>query len=183
MSAVLDLIMVKDGVAYPGDPVPECIQGLTVELLANLSWLPPEIVSQENLAGCAFYPPEGNDAQIDDAVQRYGDPIYTVDNDRRIVVISRSAIDMTADEIEARYRELHPVPESVTAAQARLALLNANLLDDVEAVIASMTRQAQIQWEYETIIRRDHEFVLEAQVLLGMTGRQMDDLFRAAALL
>jgi hypothetical protein len=178
-----ELIKIKNGVAYPGEPVPECMRGLTVELLADLTWLPPEIVDQEDLAGCAFYPPEINDAQIDDSVQRYGDPVYTVDDNRRIVVISRAAIDLTADEVEARYKELHPVPESVTAAGARLALLNANLLDNVEAIVASMTRKAQIQWEYETRIRRDHEFVLEAQTHLSLTDRQMDDLFRVAALL
>ena len=47
---------------------------------------------------------------------------------------------MRDDEMRAR----NPVPQQVTMRQARLALLGAGLLDDVEAVITAAGREAQI---------------------------------------
>jgi hypothetical protein len=79
-----------------------------------------------------------------------------------------------------------PVPETVTARQARLALLRAGLLDSVDAALAALPdpqerRAAQIEWEYATEIRRDSPLIAALAPLLGLTDEQVDDLFRAAA--
>jgi hypothetical protein len=78
-----------------------------------------------------------------------------------------------------------PPPEAVTARQARLALLGAGLLDNVDATLASIPdplsrRAAQIEWEYALEIRRDSPLVAALAPLLGLTAEQVDDLFRAA---
>jgi hypothetical protein len=80
-----------------------------------------------------------------------------------------------------------PVPEEVTMRQARLALLQAGLLDQVESALTQMTgvegQAAKIEWEYSQSVRRDKPFVLSIGGLLGLTSAQLDDLFVAAAVI
>lgn len=75
-----------------------------------------------------------------------------------------------------------PVPQSVSAYQARMALLAAGLLDDVEALMADpqTDRAARIAWEYGTTVERSSPLISALAPSLGMTDEQIDDLFRAA---
>lgn len=79
------------------------------------------------------------------------------------------------------------VPAKVSMAQARLALLAAGHLAEVDAAIASLTspqkEQATIQWEYSSIVERYSPLVLQLGGALGLGDAQMDALFVAAALL
>lgn len=84
---------------------------------------------------------------------------------------------MRDDEMRAR----NPVPQQVTMRQARLALLNAGLLDDVEAVIAAAGREAQLEWEYAAVVDRSSPVVATVQQQQALTDAQIDDLFREAA--
>lgn len=84
---------------------------------------------------------------------------------------------MRADEMRAR----NPVPQQVTMRQARLALLNAGLLDDVEVVIAAAGREAQLEWEYASVVERSNPVIAIVQQQQGVTDEQIDDLFREAA--
>ena len=84
---------------------------------------------------------------------------------------------MRDDEMRAR----NPVPQQVTMRQARLALLSAGLLDDVEAVISAAGRAAQLEWEYAAVVDRSNPAVAAVQQQQGMTDAQIDDLFREAA--
>lgn len=74
-----------------------------------------------------------------------------------------------------------PVPQSVTNAQARLVLLQSNQLDAVETAVRSMSREAQIGWEYRPIIHRNNPFVIEAQAAMGWSDAELDELFIQAA--
>lgn len=94
------------------------------------------------------------------------------------------------DEIAATYVPPAPVPpqvpQSVTMRQARLALNEAGLLDDVEAAIAAIPnpaqkRKAEIEWEYAQEVQRYHGLVPTMATALGMTEAQIDDLFFLAA--
>lgn len=80
-----------------------------------------------------------------------------------------------------------PVPASVTMRQARLALHAAGLLSGVNAAIASLEEPAktaaQIEWEYASAVERNAGLVPAMATALGMTERQIDDLFVAAAVL
>lgn len=84
---------------------------------------------------------------------------------------------MRDDEMRAR----NPVPQQVTMRQARLALLNAGLLDDAEAAIASAGREAQLEWEYASVVERSNPVIAIVQQQQGVTDAQIDDLFREAA--
>ena len=84
---------------------------------------------------------------------------------------------MREDELRAR----NPVPQQVTMRQARLALLGAGLLDDVEMVIAAAGRAAQLEWEYAAVVDRSNPAVAAVQQQQALTDTYIDDLFREAA--
>ena len=78
------------------------------------------------------------------------------------------------------------VPQSVTMRQARLALLRAGLLDDVDAAIAAIPdpvqrKAAEIEWEYATVIERNSSLVTSLAAGLGLTAADIDALFEAAS--
>jgi hypothetical protein len=79
------------------------------------------------------------------------------------------------------------IPRAVTMRQARLALLQAGKLVDVNAAIASMAgaagEAARIEWEYSQEVHRDRALVKSLAPVLGMTDAQLDSLFIAAAAL
>jgi hypothetical protein len=71
--------------------------------------------------------------------------------------------------------------------QARLALLSAGKLDDVDAAIAALPspdkEAAQISWEYSTEVRRDSDLVAQLAPGLGLDDAALDALFTQAATL
>ena len=88
--------------------------------------------------------------------------------------------DITAEERKAR------VPTVVTMRQARLALLQAGLLDQMETAISAIEdpdqRQAvQIEWEYAAEVSREHPWVQSLATALRLNETQLDDLFVAAS--
>lgn len=74
---------------------------------------------------------------------------------------------------------------TVTMCQARLALLQAGLLDDVEAAIAALPEpqrsEALITWEFKTHVSRDGPVLLLIAAELGLTSDEIDALFASAA--
>ncbi len=92
-------------------------------------------------------------------------------------------------EVESTYVPPEPeppyVPASVTMRQARLALLGAGLLDDVDAAIAALPspqkEAAKIEWEYSQEVQRHNGFVSVLAPMLGMTDAHTDALFIGAA--
>ena len=89
---------------------------------------------------------------------------------------------LTPEELKAR------VPTIVTMRQARLALLQAGLLSQIEAAIAGIEeagqRQAvQIEWAYAAEVNREHPWVQSLATALDLSEGQLDDLFTLAATL
>lgn len=81
-----------------------------------------------------------------------------------------------------------PVITSVTMRQARLALLGAGLLDDVDAAIQAIAdpvqrKAAEIEWEYAQTVDRDSAFTQQLAGGLQLTPEQLDSLFTQAATL
>ena len=81
--------------------------------------------------------------------------------------------------------EPESVPTEVTMRQARLALLGAGKLAQVEAAIASMPepqkKAASIEWEYSNALQRSNPFVTQLGAALGLDDAAIDALFVAAA--
>lgn len=77
------------------------------------------------------------------------------------------------------------VPRSVTMRQARLALLRAGVLQAVDAAIAGLPSQqreaAQIEWEFAATVDRDSDTTALLAAGLGMTDKELDQLFTLAA--
>lgn len=95
--------------------------------------------------------------------------------------------DCTPEEIIEidlrRLPEAIPVPKLVSMRQARLALLQANLLDNVEEAIQTAGQAAKIEWEYAQEVQRSSGLVPTMATALGMTEAQLDELFILAATL
>lgn len=91
------------------------------------------------------------------------------------------------DEHNAALNPPPVVPSAVTMRQARLALLGAGLLDDVEVAINGLPspqkEAAKIEWEYSQEVQRHNGFVSVLAPMLGMTAEQTDALFVQAATL
>lgn len=80
------------------------------------------------------------------------------------------------------------VPQSVTMAQAKAALLASpkvgagpTLLDDANAAVTAIGGAAVIAWQYAPQIDRHSPTMTAVQVRLGLTDSQVDALFVAAA--
>ena len=87
--------------------------------------------------------------------------------------------DLTTEERKAR------VPTVVTMRQARLALLQAGLLNQVDVAIAALEdpvqrSAARVEWEYATEVNREYPWVRILAVALELTEQRLDDLFTLA---
>ena len=98
-------------------------------------------------------------------------------------------VAMTEAEVDAHINrpvEAY-VPQVVTMRQARLALLGAGLLTQVEAAIDALPEPqrsaARIEWDYSSEVHRGRAFVQQLGHALGLTDQQLDDLFTQAAAL
>jgi hypothetical protein len=80
-----------------------------------------------------------------------------------------------------------PLPTVVTMRQARLALLGAGLLSQVNAAVAGMPgdagEAARIEWEFAGTVERNSALVQSLTGALGLTEDQLDALFVSAAAL
>jgi hypothetical protein len=81
-----------------------------------------------------------------------------------------------------------PVPDVVSMRQARLALLQVGLLDQVDAAIMAIEdptarREAEITWQYSTEVMRTDPLVAQLAATFGLSESEVDDLFRLAATL
>ena len=72
-----------------------------------------------------------------------------------------------------------PLPETIReidARRLRLALHQLNLLDTVETAIAALGRDAQIEWEYATIIKANYPLVISLSTDLGLNVSEIFDI-------
>lgn len=72
---------------------------------------------------------------------------------------------------------------AVSPFQARIALYEAGLLHQVEALMAhpDTPQAAKIAWEYATVIDRNSAFIQSLGPALGLTEENIDALFLAAS--
>ena len=153
------------------EPLPKFLQGLKQESLNDLSWTDSTLGLQEY----GFW--QEQDVTVEDTEKVLdGTEAYELDEANFIVKVTRGQRDKTAEELEAEFKV--SVPTVITMRQARLVLLNANLLDTVETAIANGTDETmKIEWEYAADVRRDWESLMAMATALGMTELQLDNLF------
>lgn len=127
---------------------------------------------------------EGDFIQVEDEEFPVAEPLYWVD--------APDDATPTTHIFDGENFILKPppvpvVPKQVTIRQARLALLNAGLLQTVNNTIASLPgdegEAARIAWEYSTIIERDSPLVASLGAIVGLTPTHLDELFLAASTL
>ena len=100
---------------------------------------------------------------------------------------SHDLVAMTPEEVDEHISPptVPVIPQVVTMRQARLALLQAGLLDDTEALIASLEgpegQAARIEWDYSSEVWRNKPFVISLGIQLGLDDNQLDALFIAAS--
>ena len=85
--------------------------------------------------------------------------------------------------IEPAPAPLPPKPSIVSMRQARLALLQSNLLDAVNTAIEQGNEADKITWEYATEVNRTDNLVQNMAIALQLSEQQLDDLFLLASTL
>lgn len=123
---------------------------------------------------------------------------WVFSSDNRSITVEGTAVTLDGEQPEgAGFDEavvvtepiiLNPpmpsVPYEVTMRQARLVLLGAGLLDDVEAAINALPspikEQARIEWDYSSTVQRHNGLVSQLGPLLGLTEAQLDSMFITA---
>lgn len=101
---------------------------------------------------------------------------------------------LSPEELEAIGQDHEPhVPLAVSSRQMRLWLNNHWTTDDVNMYTIAVQaineitdeqerRNAQIEFEHATVIRREHPLVELVRIKLGMTQEEMDQAFRDATI-
>lgn len=89
-----------------------------------------------------------------------------------------TVLDLNEDEL------LSLVPSMVSSAQAKVALYNAGLLAKVEdAIAAENYKPIQIYWANASYFERGHPYIQGIGAAVGLSEKQINDLFTAAVLL
>jgi hypothetical protein len=76
-----------------------------------------------------------------------------------------------------------PVPSSVSPLQARRALRQVGLIDQVNTMVASADPDAKDAWEYSNQVERTNPIVLALAAQLNLNDATLDNLFRLASTL
>lgn len=85
--------------------------------------------------------------------------------------------------IEPEPAPLPPNPTVVSMRQARLALLQEGLLNNVNSAIEQGNEADKITWEYATEVNRSDSLVQNMAIALQLSEQQLDDLFLLASTL
>jgi hypothetical protein len=88
---------------------------------------------------------------------------------------------MRADEMSARPGPIG-LPD-ISPRQIRQALTTAGLRDSVETNVAAGNQNLKDWWEFASVFERSNEQVLAMATALGITDREMDDLWALGATL
>lgn len=115
------------------ESLPKYLHGLDADTLRNLQTVakpvPPHILNVE------YWPENDTRPVINEAVEKYGDEILTVDAANKVVNVSRQVVPLTAQELADKQAELDEI--------SRLAGIDAirqEVLDDPEVIaIRDMT--------------------------------------------
>lgn len=129
-------------------------------------------VTDEELVALGYFPIVGEPPAYDSATEHLNGPIYTVGDG----VVARSYTVVNYEPL---------VPSSVPMWKARTVLIDAGLLDAVDAFINSIPdtterKKASAKWDFSSTVRRDDPLLTVLASSLGLTSAQIDTLFITA---
>ena len=154
------------------EPIPSFLVGLDVPSLADLSWTDPNL----GVSNCAWWPERDISEPLSDG------EMYDLENEELTINNGLKVVDVKRNKIPA---PPPAPPQSVTMRQARLALLDLDLLSSIDEAINSMSEpdktKAKIEWEYAAVVERNSDWVSDLGQQLGLSDVHIDDLFRLAA--
>lgn len=137
----------------------------------------PMVVNDELISELGYQPIVVLDTPEYDVVTQYIVEL-PVDMVNGVPTIGYAVENKSQEQITAE--SAVSIPTSVTPRQARLALLDYGLLDEVEAMAAG-DREFHIWFEYSLTIERYHPKVESIGASFGLTSDQIDQLFIAAS--
>lgn len=105
---------------------------------------------------------------------------------RKIIDVMTGEVIIDEDFMAPSFPVEIQVPQSVTMAQARQALADAGLFDSINSGLNALPdgplkQKALTFWEYSPTVSRNGELVTMLAQQFGLTDKQLDDLFFAAA--
>jgi hypothetical protein len=112
-------------------------------------------------------------------VEQVTDEDGSVSYNYNLLKLSENSSELQVVDAIKAYTEAKKVTE-ISARQARLQLLKAGLLDNLEAMLTT-NKEWAIEWEYATTIRRNHALVEAAATQAGLTDEQIDQMFIEAS--
>lgn len=87
------------------------------------------------------------------------------------------------DAINVLFEDKLTSSSIITMRQARLILLQMNLLDTINNFILTQSEDVKVRWEYSSILDRNDPLLINMLSMLNFTSQQIDDLFILAKLL
>lgn len=112
---------------------------------------------------------------------------------QEIITDARTGLVTVREMTPTEIADITPSPQAepeawrdtavVSRFQAMAALLDAGLLSQVNTALADAGPLAQLAWAEATEFRRNSPTIAGLAAGLGLTDTQVDDLFRAAALI
>lgn len=153
------------------EAIPAFLQGLAPISLADLSWTDPAL----GVSDCKWLPEVDQSPALGE-YERYGAETLTLAGDH--VTVVRAVVPWSEQEIEDERKA--QVPASVSPRQIRQALTRAALRSSVESAVSSGDQDLKDWWEFATAFERSNPHVVDMGAALGVTERQLDDLWTLA---
>lgn len=110
--------------------------------------------------------------------------IPELDNDQYIAV--ENNVQSYSSKILLKEGNIIEIPNSISMAQARIALIDMGLIDKVQSTLAAIPdgkerAKALAWWEYAQTVERDHVTVKVLIKTLELSEAQVDELFLLAS--
>ena len=150
-------------------------------------WVNREVIPAVGIEGEEGYQPESTKDTTLRVIAYSGDQIDLFRAD--VAQYGGEVDEALLAEVEAEWVPPPPppvvIPQSVTMRQARIALLRAGLLSDVDTAINALPspqkEAVRIEWEYSQEVQRHNGFVSQLAQALGLDDEALDNLFVTAA--
>ena len=168
------MLKVKDGVASR-EPLPNFLYGLMPESLVDISWTDPTLGVQN----AAWWPEEDVSGELGPN-KKWGAEVLTLDAERKVVLVKRKQVAMTAGEKAARDEEVTAQWADQSAARrfqvetggVTVAGVQINTERDSQSLLTGAAFAASIDPDYRIKWKAETGFVdLTGEQVLGIASQ------------